>query len=97
MCHKQPSLERHLRKAIDSQYGEIRAGCRVTAISEDKEDVLVEYEDIEKLSHKLRGRFLVGADGKTGFVRKKYLEPRGVIMEKSPKCVCPELKTSSAN
>ena len=97
MCHKQPSLEKHLRKAIDLQYGEIRTGCTVAAISEDKEAVLVEYEDVEKLSHKLRGRFLVGADGKTGFVRKKYLEPRGVIMEKSSKCVCPELRISFAN
>jgi len=42
------------------------------------------HREHQKITEKkITAKFLVGADGKTGFVRKKYLEPKGVIMEKS--------------
>jgi 2-polyprenyl-6-methoxyphenol hydroxylase-like FAD-dependent oxidoreductase len=85
MTHKQPALEKHLRHAIDKDFGELREGCTLSAISEDDNFVHVHYQSPNETLHRIRGKFLVGADGKTGFTRKKYLEPRGVLMEKSSK------------
>jgi 2-polyprenyl-6-methoxyphenol hydroxylase-like FAD-dependent oxidoreductase len=62
---------------------ELRSGCKVVSISEDEESVFVEYQDPCGETRKLKGKFLVGADGKTGFTRKNYLEPRGINMEKA--------------
>jgi 2-polyprenyl-6-methoxyphenol hydroxylase-like FAD-dependent oxidoreductase len=87
MSHKQPSLEKHLREAIDKDFGEVRSQCLVTDIEEDANFVYVKYQAPDGDSQRLRGKFMVGADGKTGFTRKKYLEPRGVVMERSPKLV----------
>ena len=95
MAHKQPSMEKHLRAAIDPRYGELRSGSTMVAIAEDENNVFVDYRDSDGQLHKLQARFLVGADGKTGFTRKKYLEPRGVLMEKNPKYVVPEIEQSS--
>jgi 2-polyprenyl-6-methoxyphenol hydroxylase-like FAD-dependent oxidoreductase len=92
MSHKQPSLERHLRNAIDSDFGEVRSQSLVVGIEEDDNFVYVTYQTADSGSRTIRGKFLVGADGKTGFTRKKYLEPRGVMMEKSPKFVRETLK-----
>ena len=36
------------------------------------------YLDGQQREHTIRSKFLVGADGKTGFTRKQYLEPLGV-------------------
>ena len=83
MCHKQPAMEKHLRSKIDKRYGTLRSNATVTAISEDADHVYVDYKDSSGEERRISGKFLVGADGKTGFVRKKYLEPRGVLMEKS--------------
>ena len=55
------------------------------AITEDEEYVFADYDDQKGQRRRVRAKFLVGTDGKTGFTRKKYLEPRGVIMEKNPK------------
>lgn len=76
-------MEKHLRSKIDKRYGTLRSNSTVTAISEDANHVYVDYKDESGEERKIRGKFLVGCDGKTGFVRKKYLEPRGVLMEKS--------------
>lgn len=38
----------------------------------------VSYVDANGVEKQIRSIFLVGADGKTGFTRKNYLEPRGV-------------------
>ena len=85
MSFKQPAMEKHLRSKIDERYGTLRPNSTVTAISEDSDRVYVDYEDKAGVKHRICGKFLVGADGKTGFTRKKYLEPRGVVMEKSNK------------
>jgi 2-polyprenyl-6-methoxyphenol hydroxylase-like FAD-dependent oxidoreductase len=83
ICHKQPAMEKAIRDTItDSPYSQFRSKSLVNAIKEDEEGVTVSYLDAHERPQSIRGRFLVGADGKTGFVRKKYLEPKGVILEK---------------
>lgn len=80
--HKQPTLEKHLRLAMTStEYSIFRPGCTLTCISENEDWVYVTYRDPSGAEKQVRGRFLVGADGKTGFTRKKYLEPQGIKME----------------
>lgn len=39
------------------------------------------YRDLDGKERHIRGQFLVGADGKTGVVRKKLLEPLGIKQE----------------
>lgn len=80
--HKQPTLEKAIRHVIDqSEYSQLRSSARVSSISEDTSTVFVTYIDCEGVERGIKSRFLVGADGKTGFVRKKYLEPRGIVLE----------------
>lgn len=82
ICHKQPALEAGLRSAIASaEHSILRVGSTLTSISEDEDWVYITYDDKDANEHRLRGKFLVGADGKTGFTRKRYLEPKGVKME----------------
>lgn len=82
ISHKQPTLEKHLRSVIKgSQYSQLRSRCTLKSIEEDKDWVYASYVDPEGNNRRIRARFLVGADGKTGYVRKQYLEPRGIKME----------------
>ncbi|KAI3572670.1 hypothetical protein IWW34DRAFT_636854 [Fusarium oxysporum f. sp. albedinis] len=84
MCHKQPYVERHLRSRITALgAAQMRLGATVTAISEDENWVYTQYTDSSNQARTVRGKFLVGADGKTGFTRKQYLEPRGVTLDKA--------------
>lgn len=88
ICHKQPALERAIRDSMfDNSYSEMRSSCLVTGISEDNERVTVHYINAQGQATSIRSRFLVGADGKTGYVRKKYLEPLGITMNKCEWCV----------
>ncbi len=83
ICHKQPALEKAIRDVINgSEYPELRAQCTVQAVSEDEDQVYVDYDDANGDRRHIQARFLVGADGKTGFVRKRYLEPKGILMER---------------
>lgn len=68
---------------MNEKFCNLRSNSTVVAIEEDEEYVYVEYRDGAGQNRKVRAKFLVGADGKTGFTRKNFLEPRGVIMEKS--------------
>ena len=87
--HKQPELERAIRDALHSHpASELRSQCTVRSVWEDSERVMVEYTDSQGESRKLAGAFLVGADGKTGYVRKRYLEPKGVQLERCEGYVC---------
>lgn len=86
ICHKQPAMERCLREVISSEPdSELRSGSTLCAIEEDKEGVIVTYITSTGETAKLRAKFFVGADGKTGFTRKKYLEAKGITMEKDAK------------
>ena len=84
LLHKQPALERGIRDVI-AKYSpcQLRSKCTVTGISEDADRVTVHYTDADGQDQVTFGNFLVGADGKTGYVRKKYLEPRGITMDRS--------------
>ncbi|KAH8884980.1 FAD/NAD(P)-binding domain-containing protein [Thozetella sp. PMI_491] len=83
ICHKQPALEDSLRKVLHScPSSELRVSSTVYSIAEDDEWVYLDYRNKAGHSTKLRGKFLVAADGKTGYTRKNYLEPRGVQLQK---------------
>ena len=81
-------MERCLREVISAQStSELRLGSTVKSIEETKDNIIVRYSTSTGDEKLLQGKFLVGADGKTGFTRKNYLEPRGIIMEKDDKYV----------
>lgn len=84
MCHKQPCIEKHLRSQIKALgVAEIHLGAHVTSIHEDEDWVYANYTDESNQSRTVRGKFLIGADGKTGFTRKQYLEPQGVTLDQA--------------
>jgi len=83
VCHKQPAMEKAIRDLIgDSPHSQLRSKCTVNGITEDESSVTVQYTDAMGQPKSIQGKFLVGADGKTGYVRKKYLEPKGITMDK---------------
>ena len=85
IVHRQPILEACLRAAATAQItSQIRLGTTVTAIEEENQSVRVRYVDPAGSQKVVEGKFLIGADGKTGFVRKNYLEPRGILLESIP-------------
>ncbi|KAK5686546.1 hypothetical protein LTS10_002666 [Elasticomyces elasticus] len=80
--HKQPNMEKHIREAFRATDNcQLREQCTLTNISEDEEWVYATYEDSSGDEHTVKAKFLVAADGKTGFTRKRYLEPKGILME----------------
>ncbi|KAJ5814582.1 monooxygenase [Penicillium riverlandense] len=82
VAHKQPVLEKYLRLAVNrSGFSELRSRCTLTSISEDNDWVIAIYNDASGTEHRIKARFLAAADGKTGFTRKMYLEPRGIRLE----------------
>ncbi|KIX03110.1 uncharacterized protein Z518_06660 [Rhinocladiella mackenziei CBS 650.93] len=83
ICHKQPAMEKAIRDQIEkTPLSEIRTECTVTGVSEDCDMAYVEYTNSRGETKRLKAPFLVGADGKTGYVRKRYLEPKGIVMER---------------
>ncbi|KAK5789894.1 hypothetical protein VI817_009017 [Penicillium citrinum] len=82
MCHKQPVMEKYLRSVLqESMFSDLRTSCTLTAIQEDEEWVYAKYVDPTGSEKHICSKFLVAADGKTGFTRKKYLEPKGIELE----------------
>ncbi|KAL3483027.1 hypothetical protein BJX62DRAFT_249975 [Aspergillus germanicus] len=82
MRHKQPVLERHLRTVMNrSEHCELRSSCTLTSISEDDNSVYATYRDHTGAEKQVQAKFVVGADGKTGYTRKQYLEPKGIKLE----------------
>ena len=87
----QPRLEKALREAIrTSQYCELKVGCQVTDRQETENGVVVDYvgarrecsaPEIEQAPRRIRAQWLVGADGKKGIVRKRFLEPHGITQQ----------------
>ncbi|KAL6405403.1 3-(3-hydroxy-phenyl)propionate/3-hydroxycinnamic acid hydroxylase [Ilyonectria robusta] len=75
----QPRLEEELRGLLQSsEYAQLRTECTVTSCREGVDSIEVSFTASDGASTDLRGRYLVGADGKRGIVRKAFLEPRGV-------------------
>lgn len=85
ISHRQPIMEKCLRSVAQAyQMSEIRLGSTVSAIDEDETGVTVTYSTAKGTDRRMRGLFLVGADGKKGYTRKKYLEPKGITMDSKP-------------
>ncbi|KAJ5769581.1 monooxygenase [Penicillium odoratum] len=81
LSHKQPTLEKYLRTAVDkAETSELRNNCTLTSISEDADWVYATYNE-SSTQRKIRAKFLAAADGKTGFTRKNYLEPKGIRLD----------------
>ncbi|CAO3667054.1 unnamed protein product [Umbelopsis vinacea] len=80
--HKQPVLEKHHRnKLFREPTVEFRPNSTVVSIQEDEDHVYVDYKDQNGTNYLLRSKYLAAADGKTGYTRKVYLEPKGILME----------------
>jgi 2-polyprenyl-6-methoxyphenol hydroxylase-like FAD-dependent oxidoreductase len=77
-------MEKYLRLAASKhRCSQTRVSSTVTGIDEDNDWIRCEYSDASGCQRSIRSKFLVGADGKTGYVRKKYLEPKGVNLVRS--------------
>lgn len=75
-------LEKCVREVVESsQLSEIRTQSTLVSISEDENWVYATYINRQGETKKVKCRFLAAADGKTGFTRKNYLEPKGVRLE----------------
>ncbi|KAK6373536.1 hypothetical protein LTS17_008028 [Exophiala oligosperma] len=84
ICHKQPAMEKAIRDQIQTTPScNLITEATVTGVSEDQNYAYVDYVDAKGSTHRIKAPFLVGADGKTGYVRKMYLEPKGIVMAKS--------------
>ncbi|KIW97245.1 uncharacterized protein Z519_02637 [Cladophialophora bantiana CBS 173.52] len=82
ICHKQPVMEKNIRRAASScPSSQIRLGSTIIHVEEDKDFVRAQYIDNNGIQRTIQGKFFVGADGKTGFTRKRYLEPKGVLLQ----------------
>ncbi|ETS84377.1 hypothetical protein PFICI_02402 [Pestalotiopsis fici W106-1] len=79
----QPGLEQLLRdRAQSSDMITLKLDCEVVGIDQNASNVEITYE--EKYTHRrqtIRGKYVVGADGKRGFVRKSFLEEKGIKQE----------------
>ncbi|GKZ95774.1 hypothetical protein AnigIFM59636_009782 [Aspergillus niger] len=83
ICHKQPALEKKLRDTMRAYAScSLRSGSTVIDLDEDDSWTYCIYRDAEGMERRIRARFFVGSDGKTGFTRKQYLEKKGVFMER---------------
>jgi 2-polyprenyl-6-methoxyphenol hydroxylase-like FAD-dependent oxidoreductase len=49
--------------------------------TEEDGSVIVEYVDAEGTKRAIRTSWFIGADGKRGVVRKKFLEPEGIVQQ----------------
>jgi len=77
-------VEREIRALLPSFPSvELRTGCEVFSRQEheESESTIVGYRTLDGQEHFIRTSWLVGADGKRGVVRKKFLEPEGVRQE----------------
>lgn len=82
ICHKQPVLEANLRVAMQrTNLCDIRVNSTLKSISEDEDWVYANYENEDGVERRIKARMFIGADGKTGFTRKQYLEPKGITMD----------------
>ncbi|KAJ5968759.1 hypothetical protein N7501_005007 [Penicillium viridicatum] len=87
ICHKQPILEKHLRTAMtSSSFCQLQTNATMIDMREEGDYVYSQYRDAQGKIHNLKSRFLVGADGKTGFTRKSFMEPLGIRMEQAHQC-----------
>lgn len=90
ICHRQPILEKRLRDVIfENEFSHIRMQATVVSAREDNDWVYITWVDEAGTENLVRARYLVGTDGKTGFTRKQYFEPKGVEMGHATRCSFP--------
>ncbi|KAH9896306.1 putative monooxygenase [Xylariomycetidae sp. FL2044] len=80
----QPRLERVMREKLqESPFCDLRPGCEV--IGRDQPNgtdlITVEYKDRHESRSFIQGSWLIGADGKKGVVRKRFLEASAGIKQ----------------
>jgi 2-polyprenyl-6-methoxyphenol hydroxylase-like FAD-dependent oxidoreductase len=75
----------------------LRSESTVVDLKEDDDWTYCTYKNAKGTERRIRARFFVGADGKTGFTRKQYLEEKSVFMEKVTESVKPTLSNHSLN
>ncbi|KAK5702378.1 hypothetical protein LTR17_022375 [Elasticomyces elasticus] len=79
MSHKQSELEKSLRRKFNASFfASLRSDCTLVGLRETEDWTYATYVGKDGLKKEIRAKFLVGADGKTGFVGKNYLEPKGI-------------------
>jgi hypothetical protein len=82
-------IEKNIRSVFESNPNvTFKQGVELVNIEEDAENVTITYQDENGINYTnkvnnptfslIQGKFLVGADGKVGYVRKNFLEPKGV-------------------
>lgn len=76
--------EFYLRQLIEkSPFCTLHTGCEVVGREENADNIKVRYLDRNRAKQELRASWLVGADGKRGVVRKRFLEASaGIRQEK---------------
>ena len=81
----QPTMEKHLREIVKlSSSAQFRGGSEVMGIERKGDFVEVTYKDVRtEAKYCVRAKFAIGTDGKAGFTRKQYLEPRGIKMKQT--------------
>jgi len=73
--------EAALRDAINkSTYCKLRTGCSVLSRENLENRIIVHYKENET-ERQIKTQWLIGADGKTGVVRKKFLEPTADVQQ----------------
>ncbi|KXG48295.1 Monooxygenase, FAD-binding [Penicillium griseofulvum] len=75
----QPNYEREIRALIKTIPAcDLRVGCEVLSRIENEDHTIIEYRTADGTLQYIRTSWLVGADGKRGIVRKRFLEPEGI-------------------
>ncbi|KAI0161534.1 monooxygenase-like protein [Xylariaceae sp. FL1272] len=78
----QPELERALQKRVDeTRFCDLRRGCTVVDRDQTGTQIVAKYTDAQGITKSVRGSWLIGADGKTGIVRKHFLESSAGIRQ----------------
>ncbi|KAH8655231.1 hypothetical protein BX600DRAFT_500470 [Xylariales sp. PMI_506] len=78
----QPGLETALREKVNElPFCDLRVGCTVVDRELSDADVVVTYNTVDGSSRSIRGKWLIGADGKKGIVRKHFLEKSAGIKQ----------------
>lgn len=74
-------IEQALRQRIKlSKWCTLLTGCEVVKVEDDTHPI-IEYRTKTDDRRRIRGQWLVGADGKVGVVRKHFLEPTAGIRQ----------------
>ncbi|KAB5515387.1 putative monooxygenase [Coniochaeta sp. 2T2.1] len=80
----QPRLEHALRCLVsESAFCDLKEGCEVTAREEQTDSLRVDYIDSPGVPGHINCRWLIGADGKRGIVRKHFLEPTADVRQET--------------